>query len=167
MRNLSISTAVSAKPAKAVKAARVISTKPGKAVAKPATPAADGKLAARTERQAVLDTHRSTVARFYNGASLTAHKHKACTFDNYAAVCSTPTHRCGPNGTSERDHSMLALLLANSKAGVFDPVALACDAGVISRLASVAFISYDSKAKTFALTALGTDRAKLVTRKAS
>lgn len=147
------------------KPARTVTTKPGKPAntAKPATP---DKANARSERQAVLGKHRDHVATFYAGASLTAHKHKAAPLDLYISRATKPTQCVNPaTGTTERDHSLLALIFANSKAGTFDPVALGADAGVISRLASVAFIAYDAKASAFILTAAGTERAKLITRK--
>lgn len=156
---------VSAKPA------RTVTVKPGKAKAAPATakPAAPAPDAKRSERAAVLEAHRATVSRFYAEASLTVHKRKAATLDTYAARVQHPVQRIATgSGPSERDQSLLALIHANSdKAGTFDPVALAADAGVISRLASIAFITYDAKAHTFSLTAAGRERAAVITRKAS
>lgn len=166
MRTIKIASTTPAivKPVKATK--RV--AKPAPIVAAATNTKATDKHIARADRAAVLNAHRDTVSAFYATASLTVHKAKAASLDTYVSRVTTPVQRVATGGgTTERDHSMLVLLHNNSKAGVFDPVALACDAGVLSRLASVAFVSYDAKAQAFSLTAAGTERAKLVIRKAA
>lgn len=148
--------------AKSPKAAKAAKSVAAKKVAKPAKPAND---TARAERQALIDEARTFVASFYNGASLTVHKHKAASRDVYASRVSHPVQKCAGGNLTSRDESLLALCLseANSKTFAFDPVALACDAGGLSRLASVDMLTF--KDDTFTVSPTGAARAKALLKR--
>lgn len=138
------------------------------AKAKPAKPvnAADDKQ--RAERVALIDNARAYVARFYGKASLAIHAKRPLARQQYVDRCNNPVQRA--NSETERDSSGLAYLLsiANKQSGAFDPCAgSGCDAGVISRLASLKLIAFDAKADAFMLTSTGLSRARAIVKRAA
>jgi hypothetical protein len=150
---------------------RKINTKAAKpATAKPAAnvsgkPAAKPVAADKPDRQAVINECREAVAKHYNEASLSVHSKRPCAAAVYIERIAKPVQKCGPAGTSTRDESLLALIASKAdKAGTFDPVAIAADAGVISRLASVGFISLNSD-KQPVITTTGSERARLAAKR--
>lgn len=158
-----VKAAKSPKAKSAVKAAAKQSTVTPPAAPVVAKPAKPDQSAARAERQLVIDTQRAAVSTFYSGASLTVHSKRAASRTLYIDAAVKQPMQIGPSGASTRDESLLALIGRHAdKAGAFDPVALAADRGVISRLASGGFLSFDNKADTFALTATGISRAALL-----
>jgi hypothetical protein len=142
------------------------------ASAKPAAKATTAPVAAKPvanvpDRAAIADACRSFVSRFYNQASLSVHTRKPCTAATYAAHIAKPVQKCGPAGTSARDESLLCLIAskADAKTGAFDPVAILADAGVISRLASVGYLTMRGDACT--LTDTGAERARVAAKRAA
>lgn len=136
--------------------------------AKPADARADQRAkrdAQRNANQARLDALRTEARAYYSsGASLAVHKAKPAPLDVYASRVLDPVQRAA-NGATVRDESGLAIILGNvADDGVtFDPVALAIDAGILSRLASLDFVTTDGR--TFSLTPAGAERARNVVRK--
>ena len=141
------------------KAAKPATSKPVAAAAKPV--AADNK----PDRAAIVSACREHVAKLYNGASLSVHSRKPCTAAAYASHITKPVQRAA-NGASPRDESLLSLIASRSdaKTGAFDPVAIVADLGVISRLASLGYITMRGDACT--LTDTGAERARLVAKRA-
>ncbi|HYD83949.1 MAG TPA: hypothetical protein VEA63_07840 [Opitutus sp.] len=157
--------AASAKPAKPAKQAKQ-AAKPATAKAKAVKPADPAAIKARAERQAVITGHRQAVAAIYSGASLTVHSSRAAPVNAYVERISAPVQRIGKSGPTTRDNSLLALLARNAKPnGDFDPVALACDVGAISRLASAGFVTL--RDGTPNLTKAGRERGNNEHRKAN
>lgn len=137
--------------------------KPAAIAAKPVVPATG---TVKPDRAIVAAECQSYVARFYNGASLTTHSKRPCNAAAYAAVLKQPTHKCGPNGASSRDESLLALIASKAdKSGAFDPVAILADLGVISRLRSIGYL--ELRGDTATLTDTGAERARLVAKRAA
>jgi len=112
--------------------------------AKPSKPhAADAKRAeAHDEREALVAKLRATCAKLYNGPSLAVRSNpKRVAASVYADLLTAPKHRTTLQRVSERDESFLYTVIGNGGAGAtFDPVNLNLDAGIFSRLASIAFI---------------------------
>lgn len=150
---------------------RKISTKTTKpATVKPAANVAAKPVAAaiaKPSRSEIADACRAYVSRFYAGASLTAHHKKPCALSVYTARIAKPVQICANGVTSQRDHSLLALIAskADAKTGAFDPVAILADAGVISRLASVGYLTM--RGDTCTLTDTGAERARIVAKQAA
>jgi hypothetical protein len=84
--------------------------------------------------------NRATVAKHYNGASLASHATRAPKLSEALARVASPIQRA--KSASARDESGLALAetLADD-AGTFCPLAGTFDLGVLSRLASLGFLS--------------------------
>lgn len=139
------------------------SKKAGKAVAKPAVPA---NAAARSERQALTDTARVTARKLYSGSSLVVHAHRAPKLADCIARIKNPVMPA--NSATVRDQSLLLLIAGTTgfKAGSFDPTApgLNCDLGVISRLASLSFLSAPGDKPT--LTERGAEYARAARKSA-
>lgn len=153
---------------KATAVATKAAAKPTKAAAKPVQPKASEADGQRAERQAEIDAMRATAARFYNGASLAAHKAKPAKRDEYKARAISPVQRPAGGNPSARDESGLALLLSKSdNGGTFCPVACAFDLGILSRLAAINLVAYDSASDSFKLTESGMQRARNIVKKAA
>ena len=90
---------------------------------------------------------------------------RALETDLLTADSRQPVQRAA-NGASPRDESLLSLIASRSdaKTGAFDPVAIVADLGVISRLASLGYITMRGDACT--LTDTGAERARLVAKRA-
>lgn len=128
----------------------------------------------RAKREATASARADELAKlreaaraFYNGASLAVHARRAAPIDVYAARVLEPVQRPANGIPSVRDESGLALILANVAGdGVsFDPVKLAFDVGIISRLSALSFIETDGAA--FRLTKAGAERARIVIKRAA
>jgi hypothetical protein len=135
------------------KAAKASAAKP----VKPATPAnAEAPAASR------FDAHRTTAKAFYSGDSLTVHSRKPGKAAAYLDRIRNNTH--STSVATARDESLLAVIHRNNNAGAFDPVALGADLGVISRLASLGYITVRGTGEnaTPALTNTGAERARIV-----
>ena len=146
--------------------------KPVKLTAEQRQAATDAKRASaeaqRTERQADIDALRDTARRFYAGASLAAHRAKPSPRDAYVARAVSPAQQCRDGVLTPRDESGLALLLSGAdKAGTFDPMRLAFDVGILSRLASVDLVAYVGASDSFTLTEAGRNRARAIVKRAA
>jgi hypothetical protein len=97
----------------------------------------------RAERRARVAAINAAIRVLYAGASPAYRRSgRVHSFTTYADTVTAPRQSIGPNGPSERDDSGLLGLLQNSDAdGLFSPVNLCVDLGVISRLASVGFLA--------------------------
>lgn len=133
-----------------------------------AAPAKPDKAAERSARVALTVASHAFTSALYSG-SQPVHSAKPGKLADYIARIQQPRHTA-PNGTSERDHVLLRRIVAVlgpvSAGTAFDPSApnLAADIGVISRLASVAYIVTDGSTVTF--TKAGAERAMLVSKPA-
>lgn len=166
------------KPATKAKAApkpdaKPVKTKPDSAAKQAAKQAAQAEREAEqakradaiTARQAELDSLRAYAATFYAGASNVAHKSKARGRDEYASRALQPVQIA--NSLSVRDEAGLALILSKANgSGVFDPVSIAFDLGVLSRLASRQLATYNPQADTFTLTQAGLSTARGIVKRA-
>lgn len=148
-----------AKPA-TIKAKAKQAAKP-EAVAKPAKPA-DTE---RATRVAIVAECLKLAAQHYNGASPSFHRSaRPCRRDDYVSRVLNPVQTA--KSPSERDESHLATIVTRSKRdATFDPAALCCDLGVISRLASLKLIAYESTADAFSLTTTGAKLARNVAKR--
>jgi len=135
--------------------------KPVKHAAKPTAKAET----ARSERVELLGTERKRVASFYNGPSLTVHASRHPKLSDCVERIAKPIQRA--DNPSVRDESLLLAIGAHAdKSGAFDPSTFGCDLGVISRLASLGFLTVNS-ANMPALTKAGTERAASVKSRAA
>jgi hypothetical protein len=152
---------------KAAAKATTATVTPTHDTAAPAAPAKPSLADQRAERQALTDAAREHVAAFYNGASLTVHKHKAPKLADAIARIASPTHKIG-GAASPRDESLLTLLAAHSDSnGAFDPSspAISADLGVLSRLSSGGYITTDGVACT--ITDRGAEYARNIIKRAT
>ena len=153
--------AASPKPATPAKPAKRAASKPAPASHAKPEQAADKRAA----KQAFADELRAYASRFYANASLAAHKLHPAPRDLYISRAVNPVQIA--NSISARDESGLALLLSQSKAGAFDPVKLAFDVGILSRLASQSLVAYIGESDSFALTARGATVARAIVKRAT
>lgn len=123
-------------PAKAGKPAAAAAP----AVAKPATPAADN---ARAERAAATAATFAKARKLYSGNSAPVHSKRTPKLSDCIARIKSPIQTT--DSATVRDTALLRLIADSigGKPGAFDPTspALACDLGVISRLASLSFLA--------------------------
>lgn len=134
--------------------------------AKPAKPDADTVAATAAADAKRCDDLRDLARLYYAGASNVAHQRKPAKRDDYASRVTKPVQRIAGGNPSARDESgvMLIASVAN-RSGVFDPCAINLDLGVASRLASIGFLAFADD--TFALTADGRERARLIAKRAA
>lgn len=155
-----------AKPARKPRAAKQPKQPVAAKPVKPSKPANADKLAAVAERTKLINTHRATVARVYNGPSLAVRSTvRSAAVAAYAELLANPKHRTTLAKLSVRDESALALIVRSNAGGSFDPVALNVDRGIFSRLASVGFIARDGDG--FKLSADGLAHARKAAKRAA
>lgn len=147
-----------------------------RASAKPEKPTkphtGDAKRAAEyAERVALINALRASVARIYNGPSLAVRSNpKRINASIYADLIAAPKHRTTLARVSVRDESALAeIITRGDAAGCFDPVALNLDAGIFSRLASIAFIEPAPKSAKlpYRLSKAGAEHARKAAKRAA
>lgn len=129
-----------------------------------AKPAKPDYAAIRADRQALIDAARVHVSKFYSGASLTVHKHNPPKLQACLDRIATPIQRAG-SGASDRDHSLLLLLTAESDtSSAFDPSnpRIAADLGVLSRLSSLGYIGIAASTGGAFITEAGAERARML-----
>jgi hypothetical protein len=148
---------ISSKPAKArASTARKLALA---SAAKPVAAAA----AAKPERAQLIGEARVLCSDYYSGPSPVIHSLKPGKLGDYAARCDSPAQRVAGGSigafTARDDSLIVAIDHYADKAGRFDPVALACDLGAISRSASANAITHAGG--TFTITAAGKERASL------
>lgn len=135
---------------------------------KPSKPAAGSPNAdTATDREALINELRASVAALYNGPSLAVRSNpKRVAASVYADLFAAPKHRTTLAKLSIRDESALFLCLKRGdKRGGFDPVNLNLDSGIFSRLASVGFIVRDGDG--FALSADALAHARKAAKRAA
>lgn len=148
------------------KPARKIAANAGKpaAAAKPVKPAlhnlskADARVAADTAIAAFYAAGR----KLYSGPSNVIHTRKPGKLDAYIARVKQPVQSA--DVASPRDEALLAIIHRNNVNGTFDPCAIAADLGVISRLASLGYVTM--RGDKLALSTTGAERAAIVAKRA-
>ena len=135
----------------------------------PAAPIVADKAADRAARQALTAEAHLFVSALYDGASKPVHRTKPGKLAAYIARIQHPGHACGDAGPSTRDHALLMRIatVADKAGAAFNPcdAAIAADLGVVSRLASVAYIATDGE--TVTLTEAGAERIRLLRKRAA
>lgn len=159
---------------KAAKPATTKAVKPVKAKAVAATeavviaaPVKPSHADARAERQALINTALAFVSNLYSGASMPVHTSRTPKLADCIARIQQPRHVAGAGGASDRDHALLLRLASVADAGslAFDPSSpnVAADIGVLSRLASVGYITTDGTECT--ITKAGAERVSFLTNR--
>lgn len=129
---------------------------------------ADKRDQARAAQAEAAAKCRELARRYYNGASCVAHMRRKPTSADCFARVADPIQRMRDGTPSERDLAGLALALSGANStGVFDPTALYFDLGVLSRLASGAFVDLSNDGAHIKLTPSGLARAKATVAKAA
>lgn len=158
-------TAATEQPVKAKRARKPAAKQSAKAASKPQAAKPAQPADKRAERVAIVGECLALAGQHYHGASPSFHRSaRPCKRADYVARVLSPVQTA--KSPSERDESHLATIVTRAKRdATFDPAALCCDLGVISRLASLALIEFDDASDTFSLTTAGAKLGRNVAKR--
>lgn len=152
---VAVANVANAKPTKAAAKPRNV-----KAAAKPSKPASSD--AARNAERERCAANAAIVRPHYSGPSLATHRSRAPRLADALQRIASPI-QCAKSATVRDDSGLLLCFKHSGADGTFNPCDATADLGMLSRIASLGFISTDGK--TAKLTASGLSRAKLLAKR--